>query len=150
MNKPVDRCISVSPLVLCISAIRILSLVLTFVLGILCDREMAAGNIGAASRLGLAHGVSGMIFAGLVVYHVWTHRRWFADMLGEPGSWKQQAEHHVVPLYMALFVSVVVSGIVLACGSSASIAFHVGAGLMLCLVAMLHIVLHIGRKIKNS
>jgi len=124
---------------LCLTCIRILSLIMTMVSGIVC-----ACKIGC---FGTVHGVCGFIFACLAVYHVWNRRRRFTAMYCDPVSWRQQAVQHVIPLYIALFVSVLVSGIALACGVESPAAFHAGAGMLLCIVAVLHAVLHFNCKI---
>lgn len=149
MNRLASRCISTSPLTVCVAGIRVLSLIMTFVTGLWGERAAATGDLILADVLSTVHGVSGLLFAALVVYHVWTRRRWFADMLREPGSWRQQASHHVVPLCGALFLSTAVSGLAIMLGCATAVAFHIGAGLMLCLVAMVHVALAVGRRFRD-
>lgn len=149
MNRLASRSISTSTLTICLAGIRILSLIMTFVTGLWCERATATSDLALADALSTVHAVSGLLFAALVIYHVWTRRRWFADMLNEPGSWRQQASHHVIPLCGALFLSSVVSGVAIMLGCATAVAFHIGAGLMLCLVAIVHVVLTIGRLFRS-
>lgn len=149
MNRLASRGISTSPLTICLTGIRILSLIMTFVTGLWCERAMATGDLALADVLSTVHAVSGLLFAALVVYHVWTRRCWFADMMSEPGSWRQQASHHVIPLCGALFLSAAVSGVAIMLGCVTAVAFHIGSGLMLCLVAIVHVVLTIGRRFRS-
>ncbi len=148
MNSSLVRSASVSPFAIYLAVVRVLSLVITFITGLWCERAGAAGNIDIAPVLSVVHGVSGLLFATLVVYHIWCRRRWFADLLAEPGCWMQQAQHHVLTLCMALLASVVVSGIAIASGIVLSLAFHIGAGMMLCIVAIVHTVLNIMRRFR--
>lgn len=146
MNRFYVRSVPYRPLSVCLAVLRILSLIMTFASGLWCERATIAGDVAVVPAISEVHGVSGLLFSILVICHIWRRRRCIAGMLTEPDTWRQQARQHVLPFCMALFACAIVSGVAIAFGSASTVAFHVGAGLMLCLVAIVHAVLSVGRK----
>lgn len=145
MNRFFIRYLPYRPLSVCFTAIRILLLTTTFVSGLWSERAAAAGDVAFVPVISTVHGVSGMLFSILVICRIWNTRKWLAGLLEDPDCWRQQATQHVFPFCMALFACAVVSGVAIALGCLSSVAFHVGVGIMLCLVSVIYAVLNAGR-----
>lgn len=127
----------------CFAFMRFVALVLTILSGIWSLVLSQNGDLIMADRLGTIHAVSAFSFLVLVGRHLWAKRHSFARLYRDSSTWRAQAMQTVMPLIAALILASAVSGIAMMAGTSTAIAFHVGAGALLMLIALIHSTLHI-------
>ena len=141
---PARKISVVSPVSVAFISILCLSFVMTVLSGIIMNRAMQGADFDMASKLKTAHLASGVIFILLGMVHCWQRRFWFARLLRQATTWRLEADQRVIPLYLALFLCVTVSAVLILCGVRGAIPFHCGSALLFSVLAIFHLTLNFG------
>lgn len=136
-----------APFAICYTVVLSVAFAMTVALGILMKHVIGNGDLALGADLKTAHMVSGIIFIVMAIGHGWYNRHWCGRILCSFGlSWKLTAVQKVLPIYIALFLCVAVSAIMILLGNRSIIPFHCGSALLFSVIAIFHITLNIGSK----
>lgn len=142
------RKLTLSPsVVICYTVLMTVAFFMTIALGIWMNDCVENLNYSLAAKLKLAHLVSGSIFILLAIFHIGYNLGFIKYVINvENTTWRQNASQKVIPLFLLVFLSVVVSAVLILCGVRGAIPFHCGVALLFAVLGVFHLTLNISSR----